>query len=328
MALIIKGEQHKKTSQDLLREFSEQFASAYALGPASNWAEVVSTKVVTDAPEIVFPFPVEVAGYHEFKGEMKYRTLEGRAAKLKPKLWQDGVKELLDKMQQATWLGWNQQAAMLAERATHMPNKLLAAMIEANPYLSIYDDADTNTTNATYTLFYDAHLNDLIDSSHGTFDNNGLAGAGGFTTDNVGAWMDHFHSLKDPTGESSLGLELTHVLVPRQLARKARDFFNSDFLLKVFGSNTAAGQEQNLYKGAVEVLVSDELTSATVVYPLALNRPAMTPAVIMTNDTPEITELGEDSALYETSRNVGVNALLKVNAGPLFPQTIAKVTIS
>lgn len=332
MAIIIKGDQHKKTTQDILREFNDRFMGVYAMGPDNTWFEVISDTVITDSPEIVFPFPVDAGGYREFKGEYKYRSLDGRRAKLKPRLWQDGVKESADKMKQASWLGWDTQAAKLARDAAMLPGQLIAELLAANsaagPYLGIYDDDDIASINATYTLFHDAHLNDLLDSSHGTFDNNGLAGVGGITTDNVAAWFAHFEGLKAPNGVDTLGLTFTHLLVPRTRFRAAKDFFAKDYLPTVFGSNTAAVMQENVYKGSVEVIVSDRLTDQNVVYPLALNKPEMVPFVVMRQDAPEITTLDESSALYEATREIAVRGLHKVNVGAMFPQPIAKVTLS
>lgn len=332
MGNLIKGTEHKKSTQDQLREFSDRFMSVYAMGPDNTWFETVTTTVVTEAPEIHFPFPVHAGGYEEFKGEYKYRTLNGRRAKLTPRVWQDGVKDKADKMKQAAWLGWDMQAAALARDALMLPGQLIVELLALNsaagPYLSIYDDEDTNSVNSTYTLFHDAHLNDLLDASHGTFDNNGLAGSGGIVTANVAAWFAHFEGLLAPNGRDTLGLTMTHLLVPRTRFRTAKEYFERDYHPKVFGSNTAAVQEQNLYKGSVEVLVSDRLTDQNVIYALALNKPDMVPFVVMRQDAPEIETLDESSALYEFTREVAVRGTHRVNVGALFPQAIAKITLS
>lgn len=333
MASIIKKTQHDKVSLDRLREFSDAFIEAYALGPQSNWFEVVAHNELSDSPEVVFPIPLHNAGYEEFMGELRYRSLALRRARVIPRLWQDGVKELEGRVAQAMWLGWSLQAQVMADQATRLPAKTIFQLLTANGgaggYAGIYD-TDT-TPNATYTLFHAAHLNNVADASKGTYDNTSLNGTGGFTVANVGIWASHFAGLKAPDGVSSLGLRLTHVLVPRQLEVAARNFFASDYLVKAVldtGSVVAAGQEQNLYKGLVEVLVSDELTSGTTVYPLALNKPGMTPFVTVQAPSPEIIIQDKSSHLYQTSLHIGVAAIHKVNSGIVFPQTIAKVTIS
>lgn len=333
MASILTKTQHDKTSVDRLREFSDAFIEAYALGPQSNWFEAIAHNELSDAPEVVFMVPVHAAGYEEFLGELRYRSLAQRRARVIPRLWQDGVKELEGRVAQASWLGWNLQAQLMADQAMRLPAKTILQLLTANGgaggYVGLYD-TDT-TPNATYTLFHAAHLNNVVDASKGTFDNTALAGSGGFTSTNVGAWFSHFAGLKAPDGESSLGLRLTHVLVPRQLEVAARNFFASDYLIRAIidsGNVAAAGQEQNLYKGLVEVLVSDELTSGTVVYPLALNKPGMMPFVTVQAPSPEIIVQDKTSHLYQTSLHVGVAALHKVNSGIVFPQTIAKATFS
>jgi len=325
-----------KTLQDRLTEFRDDFISVFSAGIPYVWAEDVANVIETDAPKVRLTLSLDAAGYQEFKDEYNYRELDGRELSLVKKLWNDGVKAKADQLKQSDYLGFAQQPRVLAEYALRLPNKWCAAVLEANPLLEMYRKPDTGAAS-TINLFHASHPVNIFKSSLGTFGNTGtanLVGVGGFTLANVTLWAKHFASILSPSGDS-MGLQLTHVGVPRNRMVEANAFFANDLVVQAIRNaantdNVGGVMVRNNYNGSVTPVVMDELTNVNDVYPMSLTKAAsgLLPLGVIIGATPETNILDENSAMYETTRHVAVNAVVEGYAGAMFPHPIAKVTLS
>ena len=73
-----------------------------------------------------------------------------------------------------------------------------------------------------------------------------------------------------------------------------------------------------------KLVVCDELTSDTAWYPLALNKAGMRPWALQTAGAPDVMILDKSSALYETQRKVGVDAMMEAAGSLLLPHCLHK----
>jgi pimeloyl-ACP methyl ester carboxylesterase len=322
-----------KSAQDRLREFHDEFTGAYAMGADNLWFETVCTVIDTPAPQVVYPIAIDESGFVKFTGSYQYRDLGNKVIRLKNEVWQDGVAELADKIEAWDFVGFSKGAAQMARMGLRAPARWAATVLTGTTPLSLYNDEDANVVS-TIPLFSSGHLVNPLKTGGAVFDNSALGGVGGFTLPNVTAWDTYFGGLKAPNGES-LGLQFTHILVPRARYVEAKAFFRDDTLLQAVrnqanSENVGGVMRRNPYVGAIEVIVADELSSSNVVYPLALNRAndGLTPILIMKEPDVETNVLDKSSYLWQQNRKVAVNAVLKGSAGGFLPHPIAKVTIS
>lgn len=305
-----------------LEEFSDAFATAIASQDVTPWAASLGHSEETDALKVTYPITLDAAGYKEFSGEIKYRTLYARWVSLTHKQWQDGVKEKKRVIEASDFLGWGKQPAIMAEAAQQLPNVMVASMLAANPNLGIYQDPENSANSVTKALFASDHPYDLTKPSGGTFDNDLTAEAVDSTL--MATLRQHFRSLMGPgdaTNRRNLGLRLTHLLVPPQLEEAARTILDSDTIVIDGESQT------NIYKGSVELVVGDELTG-DYVYGLALNKPGLVPWVVLTSGAPEEIIQDESDNLYKTSLQVAIAFILDANVAAMFPQPIVRVEIT
>jgi phage major head subunit gpT-like protein len=314
-----------RTAAKALEEFSEQFKSALVLATVEEWAVGLGASATSTAIQTTYPLSIYAAGYKEWKGEHKYRDLYMRSLRMKPRDWQDGVKQKARIVEAHDFMGWSAQPAAMAIEAKRLANKLVASVLEANPLLDIYRDDDTGTASAI-ALFASNHPYNVFDSSFGTFDNDITATA--IDKAMMVAAKQHFRSLKAANGES-MGLRMTHLLVPAAREEEAKDFLDNDLLVETIlnGSTPVGGvTRQNRHKGTVTLVVSDELTDDDTVYALALDKPDLPPWIVQTSGAPEEIIHDRDSHMYKTSGEVAISYTLSANAAAAFPHPILKIS--
>jgi hypothetical protein len=300
-----------KDAQARLREFSDDFALAYSLGDVEQWARELGLYHASRALRTTFPIPVSAAGYHEFKGDLKYRKLFEKSFDLYPKTWQDGVAELASIVEAPDFIGWADEPARIAAEGIRLPNTIIAGLLEANAV----QDFDGKA------FFADDHPVNVVDSSVGTFDNN-ITGAGTLlNSGNLAIAKKNFRLINGPNGKP-LGLRMTHLGVPAALEETARDLLERDMLLETVGSSFAA--MPNRHKGTVKLVVLDELTNASKWYPMALNKPGMYPWIVQDEGTPEEIRHDKTSALYQTQLKIGVAYILRGNGRLALPQAMQR----
>lgn len=299
-------------AQIALTEFRRDFMMALAQGGVDAWASRLGTSSTSRALKTKYPVPVSAAGYDEFKGDMRYRSLYEKSIELVPKTWQDGIAELASVIEAPDFIGWPDQAEAMAMAAQSLPNEMVVDLLEAGTSTTCWDGT---------SFFSDSHPYNIYDSSVGTFDNNDTGGGSAFSSANVKAADIYFRGLKAPNGKN-LGLRLTHVLVPPALFWEAQDVLTNAQTVLVIGNDFAAAE--NLLKGYALPVGANELTSTTAWYALALNKPGLRPWIVQTEGAPESIVLDKSSHLYQSTLKVGMSSILRGNAGLAMPHCIKR----
>lgn len=293
-------------AQRSLEEFRQDFALALTQAAAETWATDAGHAVVTDAPRVTFPIPVDQAGYKEFKGEIKYRSLYQKSVSLTPRRWTDGVKELASVIEAPDFIGWLNAPAAMAAAGAALPNQIIADALAANP--TCWDGT---------AFFSDSHPYNVFDASVGTYDNDFTGAGTTLTAANLKLAKQRFREVKGPGGKP-LGLRMTHVMVPPALEETAKDLLEQDLVIQAIGSNF--GAVDNRHKGTLKIIVADELADSSKWYGLALNKPGMKPWVTVSRGAPEEILQDKSDALYKNTLQVAVAYILDSEGGLLLPQ--------
>ncbi len=125
-----------------------------------------------------------------------------------------------------------------------------------------------------------------------------------------------------------MGRKLTDLIVPASYEEKAKQFLESDLM---YNATLAGGSgtnlvSNNIYKGAVNLIVSDELTVDLVVYAIDRNGPAF--AILQDGGSPEEIVYDKTSDMYKDTGMVGVKYVKQLAAGAALPHSVAKYTLS
>lgn len=321
-----------------LREFSDEFRSALVLGDYESWAGTFGLLRTTDSLKTTWPIPLDAAGYKEFKGDIKFRSLYHRSLSMTSKTWTDGVDAPYAEIATPDFIGWGEQPAMMAAEWGRLPNEMVATMLESNPQLDFYRDPDTDIVVAR-NLFADDHPFNVLQPSLGDFDNDITTTVAAI---NDGSFFetisDHFRAIKGPNGKP-LGLRMNggNFIVPgtrEQLFKKALE---QDTLIRSVDAagainpgsgGVAAVTQSNLFKGTMGYTVADELTEANIFYAVAAGKPGLYPWVVQQGSAPEEILHDQDSELYKRHLRVGVAYVGQANAAAALPHPIVRVTIT
>lgn len=288
-----------KDAQRALEEFSDEFALALAQGPVDQWAKNLGFYKQSSALKTTYPIPLHAAGYQEFEGDMRYRTLYEKSLELVPKTWQDGIAELASTVEAPDFIGWMEQPAAMAAAGESLVNEIIVGQIEANP--TCWDDV---------TFFNAAHpVNYLKDV--GTFSNAFTGSGTGVSMSNLELAKERFRRLKAANGKS-MGLRLTHILAPPTLEGAWRNIIDNAIVI-VAGPGDTFGAVDNRHKGSVELVIADELTNDSKWYALALNKPACFPWIVQDQGIPEEIRHDKDSSMYKDKLKVGLSYILRGN---------------
>ncbi len=302
-------------AQASLREFSQDFAMALSQALVEPWAKTNGLYKASRALRTTYPVPVSAAGYNEFKGDIKYRSLFEKSIDLRPKTWQDGVSELASVIEAPDFTGWAEQPAAMAAAAQSLPNEIIAGLLESNP-----------TGWDLVSFFSGSHPFNVFDSSVGTYDND-ITGAGTDPTlANLKIAKTNFRQIKAANGKP-LGLRMTHVLVPSTQEETWKDMLEQDMVIQAItdpDGDKQFGAVNNRQKGTVKLIVSDELTDDLMWYPLALGKPGMKPWIVQDEGSPEEIRSDKTDTLYKTSLKVGVAYILRGNGGLALPHCIQR----
>lgn len=298
-------------AQRALEDFVQDFAIALSQPGVEQWAKENGLYRASRALRTTFPVPVSAAGYSEFLGDVKYRDLFEKSFSLTPKTWQDGVAALASVIEAPDFVGWTSEPAAIAAAAASLGNQIIA---------------DAFALNATCwdgkAFFADDHPCNIYDVGVGTYDND-ITAAATLTTANLALAKKNFRKIKAPNGKP-LGLRMTHVLVPAALEETAKDLLEQDMIIQAIGAGANFGAVDNRHKGTVKIIVSDELASDVIWYPLALNKPGMFPWVIQDEGAPEEIRSDKTSHLYATTLKVGIAYILRGNGALALPQCVQR----
>jgi hypothetical protein len=339
--------QTSRTAARALEEFDESFRGALAVAePEELWAAKHGFILSSDSLKTTFPIPLDAAGYKEFKGEAKYRSLYMRAISIfNDKTWQDGFEEFAAIVESNEFIGWGEQPGNMAKEWSRLPNELVAAVLEANPNLELYRDPDTGTLTSR-ALFADDHPCNILNSSIGTFDNNiGTTVAKIFNGQFFEEIKTYARSIKGPNGKpmrfrADGGMILCNGTREQLLA----EALSQDTLIRAIKSDgtasppaapgatvAAAVTQHNRHKGSMGYTVCDELTSASdnVLYVILAGGPADNhPWAVLQESAPEVNILDKSSDKYVNTHKISYSAHGKCKAAALLPHRIVKVTIS
>jgi hypothetical protein len=248
------------------------------------------------------------------------------------RIWQDGVKELADKVERDMFIGWVDQPRVMALEAKRAPNDWLAARLAENPKSDLYADPDLKVAS-TVDFFSASHLNNVLDANFGTYDNTATGDTDDpFNATSERASRNHFNGLLGPNGKP-LGLSKTHVIVPTTREEQAREFYEQDLLIQAVQNaagteNVAAVTQKNRYKGTVQIVVARELADQNAYYELALNKPGMHPWVVLTDGPPEEILQDKSSGLYAEHLQIALSYILRGNVELAMPNCVRRVTLS
>lgn len=325
-----------------LEEFSDEFRDALTVAEDfETWAATAGLVRSTSALKTTFPLPLDAAGYHEFKGDHKFRSLYERSMVMTTKLWQDGVAEFAHVIEAPDFVDWTGQPAKMALEWKRKPNELVAAMLAestlAGPLLSLYNDPDTGTAG-TRRLFAADHPYNILKPSLGDFDNRLSVSAGDIASG--AAWdtiTDHFRSIKGPNGKP-LGLKFSggYCLVPATRETLFKNALEFDTLIRGVagtgainsGTRVAAVTQNNRYKGTFGYTVADELADQDTFYAFASSKSGLYPWVVQQESSPEEFVWDKSSERYMNTLKVAFSSVGKLNVGAAMPHGIARVTIT
>jgi hypothetical protein len=334
--------QVSRTAARALEEFSDEFRGALALTPVDTWAGDLGLVRTTDALKTTFPIPLDAAGYKEFKGDIKFRTLYSRSLSMKSKQWQDGVEAPVAEIEGPDFIDWAGQPAAMALEWTRLPNEIVATMLESGagadgPLLDFYRDPDTNTAG-TRQLFASDHPFNVLKTSLGTFDNDIDTTVAEIMS---GTFFDtieqYFGTMKGPNGKSmALSMQGGTFLVPTartSLFKKALEFdtlitnVTNAGALNGTANVVSAVPQNNIYKG-YKYRTAVELTQANVFYAIAAGKPGNHPWVVQVGSAPEEIVHDKSSELYKRHLKVGLAYVGQANSAACLPHRIVKVTIT
>lgn len=322
---------YQLVSQDALvalTEFGRDFDAALVTAPVEKWAERIGLVNTSKAIKTTYPIPVSAAGYRERLGDDQLRELFERSLSMSPREWSDGFSALARVIEAPDFVGFSGEAQRIAAQAAKHSNKLVAAMLKANPLLDLYKaELPGGVVPSTVRLFSDSHPVNIFDASFGTFDNDHSATAIDATM--FSATKIRFGQKKAPNGES-LGLTFDTLLVPLALGEQAKDFLESDMMiiaLQEAGANVAATNTNNRHKGTVELIIADELLDDDVVYPMCL-RQSVYPWIVQNGGSPEQILYDKTDALYKDKGRVGMKFILTAAVQAALPHAIERVTIT
>jgi hypothetical protein len=305
-----------RDAQLALTEFSTEFDAALAVGSPDLWSSAFGHSFTSRAIKTTYPIPVSAAGYVKRQGDDKMRDLFERSASVVPFEWVDGVSARAAIVEAPDFVGWVGEPGRIAVESLRLLNILAVTVLEGNAVLD-FDGL---------SLFNAAHPVNVFDASLGTF-SNVVAGPIASIAVALPAALTRFRQKKGPNGKP-MGLRVTDVIVPSGREQEAKSFLQSDLMYAATlaqGSNTQQ-TTNNIYKGAVNLVVADELTSANDIYFLDRNGPP--PYVIQDGGAPEEITYDKDSDMYKDTGKIGKKFVKLAGYAGLLPHAIEKVTLS
>jgi hypothetical protein len=312
-------------AQLALQQFSAELDGALAAADATPWAFNFGLSHVGKW-RTLYPIPIDAIGYVERRGDDKYSTLGERSCSFTPREFFAGVEAKVSVVEAPDFVGWAGAPARIAQATIRHPNKVVAAMLEANDNLSFYRDEQLRT-DLGIALFASAHPVNLFKSSLGTFDNDHSAAA--INAAMMKAAFVRFATRRASNGEY-MGLTPTDLLVPPALAQEAKDFLESDNLLTVLTQNanaaTAATGTTNRWKNVVNLVVVPEFTSSAYVYLIDRNGPP--PYVVQSAEAPEELLFDKTSEFCKTTGKVKIGYSLIAGAAGCLPHAIERIEIT
>lgn len=309
-------------AQRALEEFNTQFLSALASAPADQWATSYGLYNTSTKIKTTYPLSISAAGYVEAVGDFQMRDMYTRSISMKLREWTDGVAIKATILEAPDFIDWNGEPARIAIEGARLPNRLVASLLAANANLNLYRDEELNV-DLGIPLFSSSHPVNIFESQYGTFDNDHTFD---FTTGELTAMLQRWRQKPGPNGKPA-GRRMTDWLVPAALEERTKLFLQSDLMYNAMlavGDNTNI-VSRNIYQGAVNMIVCDELEDDDIIYAIDRNGPK--PWIVQLGGAPEQIVFDKNSDFYKQTFKVGTKYLLKANAGAALPHAIERLTI-
>lgn len=317
-----------------LTEFSSEFDQALELRGVNEWARKLGACLLINTSKAIkttYPIPVSAAKYVLRAGDFVMRSLYEKSLDMSTYEWQDGFAELAKIIEAPDFVGWSGEPGRVAKKTLALPNKLVAAVLAGTatvPGAAAALDFYKGTAHSAKTLFSDTHPVNIFDASKGTFDNNLSVATAALNATYIGTLQNYFSTLLDPSGEF-MGLALTDLIVPPSLEQTFRAILESDLMYNatLAGGSGTSLTSNNIYKGAVNLIVAPELSGSTVFYAIDRNGP---PFAILQDGggAPEEIVFDKTSHMYQTTGKVGVKYVLSMACKAALPHAVAKITIT
>lgn len=226
----------------------------------------------------------QIPSMREWVGPRHINNVALRGRTMTPAAYENTVG--IDKyaVQDDTYGLYGPAVQMMAQDAAKLADREIADLILANP--TCFDGV---------SFFNDAHPVDIdkgASGPFGTYDNN-LALA--LTATNFGAARTAMRGFKARNGKP-MGIRPNLLVVPPSLEDTANRILTSDYLATYIMGSTSAGNvapEPNIYKGACELLVIDELESDPTAWYLLDNSKPIKPFLWWQRQAPEFTYMNK-----------------------------------
>lgn len=297
------------------------------------WARLVSGWTSTAALRTLFPVDLtSLDGFREWLGERKFQDGDMTGFYIDSKPFERSIEINLDVAQsgQAPEVYVNKVPHLVRAAAVH-PNRLIAKLLQLGKTAKVQGFDGSSSGGADAPLF-GTHVFNIRDASKGSYTN--LQTGKPFTSANFALARKLFRDMKAPDGQTSLGLELTHVLGGTDFEETWKQFFDVQYDVatvtnKAGSENVAAAMRSNAYYGALgpaQRILAPELSNEPGVwYGLALNLGATPFETQMKNDgNPEIQIFGEGSEHAAKTNKIAYMGKLFGNAGASIPHTIIR----
>lgn len=247
-----------------LDEFSSDFDAAFVAGEEESWSTRLGLNVTSQFKRII-PIPVDAPQIKRAVGDRKFRHLFVGEMQFSPDPYFDGVEELINVVEADGFSGWSGAPENMAREFRRYPNKLVAALLEANGYLDFYRiRRDGGDTASAIELFSASHPVNLAKTSLGVQSNVIAQGSHTSFDETLMTAVDrHFLEWKAANGEA-MGMRVRYVIVPVGRAHAARKYFARDTVIEEGTAGVVAAP--NIFQGTVEVIPSIHLTDADYVY--------------------------------------------------------------
>ncbi len=265
--------------------YQEVFLNAYR-GYAEPEMVQIGLEDTTSALAYKFPMSVGSSAWVQVTGGVQYDNVGEIMLPISIPPYGSAVCAEVKKLQSDAWTGWGERPGEMAFNARNIGEAALAIALEAGESTlaadNFLDGVVIPTTNVPI-FGQDKPFNPLDLSDTSSTVSNLFTSTGGSDTafaaaplnlasiDRVANALTH---VKGMNGKDFLALKWEYVIVPPQLERQARRYFEdqgqrNDTITESSGTSTAEVRKDNTAKDLkVKVIVNRYLTSATTWYPV------------------------------------------------------------
>jgi phage major head subunit gpT-like protein len=305
---------------ELVTAFQARYRDALQ-AKVDPWWKTVSGFSPTDAMLLKFPIRLgSMPGFREWVGDRDGKNIDVTSFFIESKPWERTIDVPLDVALSGQYAAYLNEVDDLRVAAMIHPNRIIAGLLANGDAVDCWDGQG---------FFDTGHPVDFRGGNALTYDNAKTSRP--FNRANLAYAKSLFRGYKAPDGKTSLGLRLTHVLVPTALEDMATRLSTSEYLPNIdpTASAQAGVTESNIHRGTFTPIIAPELDadSDTTWYALALNlaaRPFESQARGAWDD-PDIKILGDGSEHATQTNSIRYAGKLFGNSGYAIPHTIIRM---